>query len=57
MNSATSVQFRYNMDLTKKMQSVIADIIRGNYLFSIIALLTNIATRYSHRPHQQQQQQ
>jgi len=31
MDSATSVEFKFHMDLTKKLREVVADIIRGNY--------------------------
>jgi len=34
MDSARSIEFKFHMDLQKKLREVIADIIPGNYSFS-----------------------
>jgi len=39
MDSARSVEFKFHMDLTKKLCEVVADIIRGNYSFFVKFLI------------------
>ena len=41
MDSARSIEFKFHMDLQKKLREVIADIIRGNYSFLIALCITD----------------
>ena len=40
MDSATSVEFKFHMDLTKKLHEVVADIICGNSFFIVLCIST-----------------